>query len=207
MAYIYKIVNQLNNKMYIGKTEYSNPNKRWNQHKAESMKERSKNRALYKAISKYGIDNFSFEIIEETEFPEEREMYYIALYNTYHDGYNETLGGDGAKYLELPEMEICKYYLNNHTLSETCQYYGHDYDTIRKILYKYNIDIISAQDIIKNRNSKAVAKLNPQTEEIIDIYPSVTEAERQNPKCHSHIKDVCHGKRKTTGGYKWKFIE
>ena len=207
MAYIYKITNQINNKIYIGKTENVNPNKRWSQHKSEFRKERSNHRALYKAMNKYGIENFSFEVIEETEKPEEKEIYYISLYDSYHNGYNETLGGDGAKYLELPEKEICKYYLNNHTLKETCEHYGHDYETIRKILYKYNIDIISTQDINKIRTSKAVAKLDIKTEEVLEIYSSISEAERQNPKCHSHIKDVCHGKRKTAGGYKWKFIE
>lgn len=207
MAYIYKITNQINDKVYIGKTEYVNPNKRWSQHKNEFQKERSNHRALYKAMNKYGIDNFSFEIIEETDNPEEREIYHISLYDSYHNGYNETLGGDGARYLELPEMEICKYYLDNHTVKETCEYYGHDFETIRKILYKYNIDVTSSQDINKERTSKAVAKLDIKTEEILEIYSSVSEAERQNPKCHSHIKDVCHGKRKTTGGYKWKFVE
>ena len=33
----------------------------------------------------------------------------------------------------------------------------------------------------------------------------LSEAERNN-NCHTHIKDVCHGKRKSAGGYGWKFI-
>lgn len=207
MAYIYKITNQINNKSYIGKTENVNPNRRWSQHKAEAQKERNSERALYKAINKYGIANFSFEIIEETNEPEKREIYFIALYDTYHNGYNETLGGDGAKYLELPEEEICAYYLNSHTVKEVSKQFGHDPETIRRVLYRHNIDIISSQEITKQRNSKAVAKIDKDTDEIIEIYPSISEAERLNPKCHSHIKDVCRGKRKTTGGYKWKVIE
>ena len=134
-------------------------------------------------------------------------MYYIALYDTYYNGYNETFGGDGAAYLNLPEDEICAYYLNNHTLKETCEHYGHDYLTIKKILYKHNVDIINNHDIVKQRTSKPVAKIDIKSEEIINIYPSIMEAERQNPKGHGHIKDVCHGKRQTAGGYKWKFIE
>lgn len=57
---------------------------------------------LYKAIRKYGIDNFTFEIIEELpqniELLKEREKYWIAYYNTYlnREDYNETPGGDCA---------------------------------------------------------------------------------------------------------------
>lgn len=206
MAYIYKIENQLNHKMYIGKTNYTNPQKRWKQHLADSQNPNRNHRALYRAINKYGADNFTFEIIEETDNPEEREIYYIAQYNTYHFGYNETLGGDGASYLELPEQDICKYYLMPHTLSETSQYFNHDLSTIRQVLCKYNIPIISGQEINKQKFSLAVAKLDKKTGEILEIYPSVSEAERQN-NCHTHIKDVCHGKRKSAGGYGWRFIE
>ena len=206
MEYNYKIENQINHKIYIGKTNYTNPQKRWKQHLADSQNPNRNHRALYRAINKYGIDNFSFEIIEETNNPEEREKYYISYYNTYHYGYNETLGGDGASYLELPEQDICKYYLNSHTLSETSQYFNHDQATIRQVLYKNNIPIISGQEINKQKFSLAVAKLDKKTGEILEVYSSVSEAERKN-NCHTHIKDVCHGKRKSAGGYGWKFIQ
>lgn len=192
--------------MYIGKTQYTNPQKRWKEHLSDSQNPNRNHRALYRAINKYGIDNFTFEIIEETNNPEEREIYYIAQYNTYHYGYNETLGGDGASYLELPEQDICKYYLVPHTLNETSQHFHHDVSTIRQVLCKYNIPIISGQEINKQKFSLAVAKLDKKTGEILEIYPSVSEAERQN-NCHTHIKDVCHGKRKSAGGYEWRFIE
>lgn len=206
MAYIYKIENQINHKVYIGKTEYTNPNRRWTQHKVDSKNPQRNHRALYKAMNKYGIENFTFSVIEETTVPEEREMYYIQQYNSFHFGYNETLGGDGRKYLDLPEQEICKFYLDSHTLAETSQHFGHDSETIRQILYKYNISILSGQEVNKQKFSLPVAKLNKKTGEIIEIYTSVSEAERCN-NCHTHIKDVCHGKRKSAGGFGWKFIE
>lgn len=205
MAYIYKIENQINHKVYIGKTEYTNPNRRWNQHKADSKNPKRNHRALYRAMNKYGIENFTFVVLEETQFPEEREKYYIQKYNSYHFGYNETLGGDGKKILNLPEQEICKFYMQ-HSLAETATYFCHDKETIKSVLYKYNISIIPAQERNKLTLSKAVAKIDKNTNEILEVYPSVLEAERQN-KCNSHIKDVCHGKRKTAGGFKWSFIE
>lgn len=206
MAYIYKIENQINHKCYIGKTSYVNPNRRWLEHQSAVKNPNCNHRALYRAINKYGSENFTFEVIEETDAPEEREIYYIALYNTYHYGYNETLGGDGAKYVELPEQAVCQYYLDAHTINETAQYFGHDPSLIKQVLHKYNIDIVPSTEVTKQRTSKPVAKLDCATEEIIEVYSSISEAERKNPNCHYHIGPVCSGKRKTAGGFKWRFI-
>lgn len=205
MAYIYKIENQINHKVYIGKTSYSNPNKRWIEHQKDSKNPNRNHRALYRALNKYGIENFTFSILEETNNPEEREMDYIQEYNSYHFGYNETLGGDGGKYLQLPEQEVCKYYLTNKNLLKTANYFACDVSIIKRILYKYNIAIVSREEVLKAKCSKPVAKIDKITNEIIEIYPSIMEAERQN-NCHSHIKDVCNGKRKTAGGFIWKII-
>lgn len=206
MAYIYKIENQINHKVYIGKTSYSNPNKRWIEHQSDSKNPMRNHRALYRAINKYGIENFTFSILEETDYPEEREIDYIQEYNSYHFGYNETLGGDGGKYLSLPEQEVCKYYLANQNLSKTADYFLCDISVIKRILHKYNIQIMASEEVLKAKYSKPVAKIDKNTNEIIEIYSSIMEAERQN-NCHSHIKDVCNGKRKTAGGFCWKIIE
>lgn len=205
MAYIYKITNQKNQKSYIGKTEYYPPDRRWKQHIAESKKERSSHRALYQAFNKYGIDAFSFEVLKETENPSEEEQYYIQYYDTYHNGYNETLGGDGASYLELPEQDICKYYLK-HSLLATAKFFGYDIRTINKILYKNNIQKHTLSNAIKLSTSYAVAKLDPLTNEILEIYPSVREAERANGNTQ-HIYDVVKGKRKICKGFKWKRVD
>ena len=60
--YIYKITNQLNNKCYIGQT--TDYKRRFQEHKnlGYGVEE---NKLLYYAIKKYGIENFSFEVIED----------------------------------------------------------------------------------------------------------------------------------------------
>ena len=76
MAYIYEIINDVNDKRYIGKTEFD-INKRFAEHCNDAFRERNKGRPLYKAIQKYGIEHFSIQLIEETDNPEEREIYWI----------------------------------------------------------------------------------------------------------------------------------
>lgn len=53
--------------------------KRFTQHKNNSNKEYFSQIILYKAFNKYGIENFSFEEIEEipNEMLDERERYWI----------------------------------------------------------------------------------------------------------------------------------
>lgn len=95
MPCIYKIINNINGKLYIGKTT-SSIETRWSQHKWSSIN-RPDSTILYKAINKYGIENFSIEKIEDCDSfsLEEREKYWIKYYNTYEKGYNMTHGGDG----------------------------------------------------------------------------------------------------------------
>jgi hypothetical protein len=48
-------------------------------------------------MNKYGSTHFYIELIEECPLEElaKKEIYWIGYYDTYHNGYNATLGGDG----------------------------------------------------------------------------------------------------------------
>ena len=97
---IYKITNKINNKCYIGKSQ--NIEERWKQHLYDYKNNRYPNKPLYKAFLKYGILNFSFQIIENiqnytTEKGSKRQKYWIKYYNSFGStGYNATEGGDGG---------------------------------------------------------------------------------------------------------------
>jgi group I intron endonuclease len=81
---IYKITNLINNKIYIGQSIHIE--RRWQEHKKPSSCS-----CIGQAIKKYGINNFSFEIIEEcpTNRLAEREKYWINYFNTLvPNGYN-----------------------------------------------------------------------------------------------------------------------
>ena len=99
MAYIYQITNDINGKIYIGKTEFS-LEKRFKEHCQDAFRERCEKRPLYAAMRKYGIEHFHIELLEETDNPEERETFWIEEKQSFKFGYNATLGGDG-KFLYL----------------------------------------------------------------------------------------------------------
>lgn len=54
-------------------------------------------------------------------------------------------------------------------------------------------------------NGKKVAKINPKTNEIENIYNSVSEASAINGINTGGIFKCCQGKRKTSGGFKWEY--
>ena len=76
---IYKITNLINNKIYIGQT--NDYERRVREHKNKMYGNVQK--PLYKAIDEYGIENFTFEIIENyCEDYNEKEHYWIKYYNS-----------------------------------------------------------------------------------------------------------------------------
>ena len=117
---IYKITNKLNNKSYIGQS--INIQKRWSREKQSAFLKNDKcyNTILSQAFRKYGIQNFTFEILEECEPKDlnQKEQEYILLYNSYTNGYNATTGGQGpSNYcFKLSQNDIVQIYdlLLNH---------------------------------------------------------------------------------------------
>ena len=72
---VYKITNKITGDFYIGSSK--DIKKRWSKHKNPSGQKRQPNSKLYKAMVSYGLDNFTFEIIEKTDNLREREQYWI----------------------------------------------------------------------------------------------------------------------------------
>lgn len=93
---IYKITNKINGKVYIGQSV--NVFKRWSVH-GNVNKVTNKPQVISKAIQKYGIESFTFEVLETCtkELLNSREIYWISKYNSYKEGYNSTSGGDSPE--------------------------------------------------------------------------------------------------------------
>lgn len=96
MTGIYKIENKINGKVYIGQSV--NIETRWKDERKRAFNQNAHEYEypLSRAFRKYGLENFSFEVIEECLKNElnDKEKYWIEQYNSFIDGYNQTLGGD-----------------------------------------------------------------------------------------------------------------
>ena len=124
---IYKVTNKVNKKVYIGQTIRS-IEERWKEH-AE------KGGALYRAINKYGKENFTVEQIDvacDRNELDEKEKYWIKYYDSTNKkkGYNLTYGGE---HFEIPEDRRKR--MSEVELGEKNHFYGkrHSEETKRKI--------------------------------------------------------------------------
>ena len=93
----YAIVNTVTGKQYVGlSTDYRH---RKNQHLSELRHGQHKNIHLQRSYDKHGVSSFEWDVIERgvynTNDALQREIHWIAYYNSFHDGYNLTPGGDG----------------------------------------------------------------------------------------------------------------
>lgn len=172
MGYIYLITNTVNGKKYVGQTLENDINVRWNHHKS------SKKGCPYlkRAIEKYGINIFKFQIIcicfdEDCNY---YEPYYIKKFNSLSpNGYNLMTGGGNSKHIPETILKISEANKNRiHTpLSE---------ETKKKISqakkgensYNYGMKISEEQkektrETWRKKKEEGKIKLTEQVEEIL----------------------------------------
>lgn len=181
---IYCVKNNINGKIYIGQTKYDLKSR-----KREHINEAKRGGGFYfhKALKKYDY-NFTWSILEENiklEYVDEREKYYIELYDTFNsnNGYNLTSGGDfcfKVKYTkeELDYIISERYSLNGQ--KRILESFNKEFNrevrnvySIDKIIKKY-IPKEDEKDIkfkIKSKNSKnrvetSASKLNRSKSQI-----------------------------------------
>ena len=182
---IYKITNKINNKAYIGQS--IDIYERWSNHIRASHRINEKQYSLQKALNKYGIENFTFEIIEICSSTElnTKEEYWIQYYDTYNNGYNETKGGDNPSnnftcrtLSKEMVLEIRKRRLNAENFSDVYKDYiflpeGTFKNIWNGIYYPeylpegFTPENIEKVKIISKRNISAARKESKMTEDIV----------------------------------------
>lgn len=146
LGLIYIITNSINSKVYIGQTTQSLKD-RWYGHCRKVCSKDEADMHIKRAILKYGKENFSINEIEKCKIEEldEKEIYYINLYNSYKNGYNRTKGGKfGAKPLKLgqEQQESCiELYRLGFSLRELARKFNVDKATIKHVLEINNLSI------------------------------------------------------------------
>lgn len=152
---IYKITNLINNKCYIGQT-IKTAEQRWKEHQSHvfGSHPNDQNKTLYKAIRKYGLKNFTFEVLQDNietfEQLDKAEIYWIDYYNSFVKGYNETFGGQQYHKI-LPNTEIIEDYYKTKSARKTALKFGIDHSTVDDILNQNNIPRFSFREAAGKR--------------------------------------------------------
>lgn len=210
MSYIYKITNDINDKIYIGKTAFS-IQKRFQEHCSDAFRERCEKRPLYTAMRKYGVEHFFVEEIEQCDdsLAADREAYWIGVYEAYSKGYNATLGGDGKF---LYDHEAIKQRLLEFPYAKlVAQEFGCCTDTVCNIAHAENIQLKQSYNSEKKKIIQCYSKQN----EFIKEFESTAKAaewcfatgkcKTLNSGVRAHIAEVANGKRKSAYTYIWRY--
>lgn len=225
---IYKITNLINGKCYIGKS--NNIKLRWYDHK---RKINDYDYPLYNAFRKYGIENFKFEIIEEVEenLLNEKEKFYIQEFNSFNEGYNCTLGGEGMygfshsdetkkkcsesqkgtksswwgrKHTEETKEKMSKWHTGKFVSEKTREKIS-KYHKGKKLTKETKKKISDGHKGLKLREKSSTAKkvICIETQE---IFKCLLDAQEKYGSVKSQgISKCCNGKQKIAYGLHWMF--
>ena len=183
---VYVHINKINGKKYVGKTINGNrPNQRWDN--GNGYKNCT---YFWRAIQKYGWDNFEHEIIASNLTSYEADNFEILLIeklktNNKEYGYNLTLGGKGTAGYHISEESKVK---RNQTMSK----YFSDPDYIRRM-----------RDVAPKRSVYQFSLDGT----LVNSYISAMEAERCTGIRNSAISHCAFGKLSSTHGYIFLFEE
>lgn len=207
---IYIIKNFVNDKVYIGKTIES-IEVRFQEHKKNCNRENCKDRPLYRAMNKHGIDKFYVELLEKCEINilSQKEQEYILLYDSYKNGYNATLGGDGKVLYDY--QQIVSGFLDGKLIKDLAEEFECCVDTISKAIVSAGLK--SNNNGVQARSRKVIM-IDKDTEESLQTFNSLSNAAQwlidngitsaQTKHIVSCISKVLKGERQTAYEYKWK---
>lgn len=183
----------------------------------------SRNPHFYNAILKYGWDNFTHEILHDGLSQEDActlERRYIEAYRTneFAFGYNRSVGGEnpfcGREYSEKEREHRSRMMKGN----KRGLGYRHTEDARRKISeagYRRKGKPLTEEqlrEVVSHLPPPRYGAENPSSKPVLCVelnivYPCGKDAAEALNLQRSHISNVCQGKRETTGGYHFRFLE
>lgn len=211
---VYRIYNEINGKSYIGITRWTfkvrYPQEKW-------WKWTHSNH-LKKAVEKYNLNNFKFEILWNGEVEYEKlieiESMFIKQYNSIvPNGYNLIEKGSNCSFKNIKEYELIDIYGNVYkikNLSDFCNKNKLNYSAILNMVSGLSVSsqgfALSSTDIkdIKDINKRYELE-NIKTKEIAIIKKGeLYEWARKNKIKPYSIKSLINNKIKITGDWKLK---
>lgn len=211
--------------IYIGQT--IQPGKRrWYEHIRQArLLERTDKFHLF--LKQHPLTDFEFVVLKELECSKEQlnqlEKEYIALFDTYYNGYNSLKQSNSVKLTTVGTKVV--WYDNNRVLQGI-------YDTMTKASQASGANAINIShccNFLQTKTSKGwfrfygdnspledsyrigtaleVYKLDPFTLEILEKYPSLQIAEKSEGITKGYLSAVCNGKRYSAKGFIYEYAD
>jgi group I intron endonuclease len=201
-----------NGKVYIGITK-KKPEHRWNNGKGYKG-----NIYFYNAILKYGWDNFTHEVLFSNQTKEaacEIEKNLIAKYDSTNkaNGYNITIGGNiphnYGKHLKKETREKISQSKCGTCVGEQNSFYGkkHTEEAKKKMSNAHKGRPSHFKGKKRSDETKMKQSIPVICVETNIVYFGINEAERKTGIANQSISKCASGKRKTAGGYHWKYAD
>lgn len=222
---IYKITNLLNGKVYVGST--IDRHVRWSEHRTRLLNNRHCNRHLQNSWNIHGVNNFKYEVIEYVDNIDEliqREQYWLDKIQSYNDefGYNirkiadRNTGITHSDETKSKLRDISNAYFKKHGHKSIYSFwvdsYGVDEADKRMIEYKKrHSDRVSGERNPmygkKDKDNPNIKKIDQFSidGELVRSWDGIIIASRNLKILAQNISHCCLGKRKTAGGFIWRF--
>lgn len=192
---------------------YCQPDKKWYVGQAQNIRRRNQaerralaagtchNKHLQRAWDKYGPDAFLWVVLAycPTEALDATEIAWIEKLNSYKAGFNETVGGGGARGFKHSKEWRDQASARNSDGKSPRK--GHPIPAASKARMRANA--LGGN----SPRAKAVYQMNGAGE-VLALFDSVSNAARATGVTGAHISEVCRGtaKRRTAGGFIWRYV-
>ena len=209
MGYIYLVTNLINGKKYVGQTTRT-IEKRWKEHQEGAFISRL-DFYFYKALRKYGIENFEIKEIEQcsNELLDEKEIEYIEYYKSfyiYRQGYNLTRGGKGGS--KINRNGIIKLWNQGYSAIEIARqfnvYIRGVTDTLKAIGIAQEEIYHRSQVYAQRYRLKKIYQYDYQGR-LMNIYEDLNDMVDKTGYSRDYIGAACNHKYATANGYLWKY--
>lgn len=189
---IYTITNLVNGKIYVGSS--IGIKKRFWEHKSALRNNKHCSAHLQKAFTKYGIENFSFELLIECDkkFLQSAEQYWINMLNSANHKYGYNIACVAGSTKGLPFTDEHRKKISEAKRGQKCPWNSLIDPFIR---------------------ARAAQKVNRIPVVMLDKYTGIEIREFESTKQAAEfvngqdvgISFACNGKRKTHKGFMWRY--
>ena len=168
---------------------------------------------MHNAIQKYGWENVHHEILAvglSLKEANQVEQEMVVKFDSVNNGYNISSGGGGTYGIPCSEETKAKIGRGNRGKPSTdpmrLSRYTKEHGAWNKGKPLTGEHYRKIAEERKRRCNKPIACYDPETQALVKIYESCSEAARDLGVSKEVISRCAHGRRRTSAGYEWRYL-